>query len=423
MDQVTLEKDTSNVLSYVSFYPQPLEVNFLSQKQKEKISQQRQKLDMTKQYAQSIMNNPDLGQNLEKDVLSGSIYSTAESANIASIVRSLQGDGPRVDLQKSAISPTGQFLLLSASACEKLGILADGYFLKSELDPLVEALNEEKIPQAFIDKLVSSASKYGAIVFQRGVYAALKPILEEAVSVETVKESFENYKKGQDSPMPGSAPSKGASLSSLMSRVSQSAQASPKATTPSSVPTQPKPAETAKISTAVPSKDEIKREISTKELPAPEGTDVKAKPIMPQPTRPAPPKPDTSVPQSAMTKNPTLGLPSLNAIDIIDDLKRIEPAHLRQGDLNEQIKAISAKIAHLAVANKVLSVKVAQAFEQSPLFKLYLEIGGKMISHSVNNRKPDYRQVVAELTAEGKQVLSFTEFEAVADLRKELERM
>jgi hypothetical protein len=408
-----------NVFQYAAYYPAPLEMYFLSEKQKEKLSQQRQKLELTRQYAQSIIDNPDLAKNLEKDILTGVIYSPSEAANVYARMKALDGDGARIGLEKSEISPTGQFILLSDFACDKLGIMTDGYLLKNELDPMFEVLNAERVTQKNLDKLVSAASKYGVIIYQRGAYAALKPYLEEAVSVEAVKESFESYKKGQEDSAPG-APSHGASLSSLMSRVSQQAQVTQPAITPTpakSVVEQQKP----KGPQGLPTKEEIKREIQTKELPAPEGVDVKAKPKTPTP--PASPKPDTSVPQSALTKNPTSGLPSLKAIDVIDDLKKIEPAHLRQGDLNDQVKAISQKIANLAASNKVLPVKVAQAFEQSPLFKLYLEIGGRMISHSVNNRKPDYRQVVSELTNEGKQVLSFTEFEAVADLRKELEKL
>jgi len=119
------------------------------------------------------------------------------------------------------------------------------------------------------------------------------------------------------------------------------------------------------------------------------------------------------------------GLGMLDHIDSIDDLSRIEPAHLRQGALQDQVRRIRDKIAALAVANDVLPISIIPIFEQSPLFQLYIKAGSMLIDRNLMSpeTKTSMDEIMSDLEAMGEETLSDDEFAAVADLKKELETM
>lgn len=117
------------------------------------------------------------------------------------------------------------------------------------------------------------------------------------------------------------------------------------------------------------------------------------------------------------------GLLDLNSIRNVDDLSKVEPAHLRQGPLVDQIEIIKRSLSKLARENDILPVNILPVFEQSPLFQSYLKAGSLLIEHNTGDDKIALDQVMGELEAAGQETLSQQEFEAVADLRKELETM
>jgi hypothetical protein len=152
---------------------------------------------------------------------------------------------------------------------------------------------------------------------------------------------------------------------------------------------------------------EIKREVSTPELtgsitkPAPEQPLKRFETPSPEflPQSPPPPPP--------VRKQPgIMSLRTLSDIKFMDDLKKIEVGHLRQAPVSSQIQAIRSKIILIAQANKMLPYYAVVAFEASPLFRAYLDHGNSKFSGTGSR---------GDLTQE--------EFEAVADLRKEIERL
>ncbi len=166
---------------------------------------------------------------------------------------------------------------------------------------------------------------------------------------------------------------------------------------------------------------EIKREVGMTELPAHKTSPVSSisslRPVIPKapvpPVRivpPAPvrapiPVPTPSIP-APRRESVNLSLRTLNDIKVVEDLKRIEVEHLRQASANVQTKLIKSKILNLAQANNLLPYYAVIAFEASPLFQEYLKLGNAKI---VDNK------AAGNLTQD--------EFEAVADLRKEIERL
>ncbi len=143
--------------------------------------------------------------------------------------------------------------------------------------------------------------------------------------------------------------------------------------------------------------EEIKREVTEFELPAHKEAVQPLKPIQKFEV----PK---IIPKSIVTR--TGALQSISQISAVDDLKKVDVNHLRQGQLAQQISIIKSQISKLAAANNLLPYYTVTAFEQSPLFKSYLLHGNAKFANDPN---------IGELTQE--------EFEAIADLKKEIERL
>jgi hypothetical protein len=118
------------------------------------------------------------------------------------------------------------------------------------------------------------------------------------------------------------------------------------------------------------------------------------------------------------------GLADLSSIKSLDDFGKIEPAHLRQRPLPEQIAAIKQLISKFSSQHNILPISVIPVFEQSPLFKTYLKAGSMLIEkNSDGHSKIILDEIMSELEHMGMDSLSQQEFEAVADLKKDLETM
>jgi hypothetical protein len=168
---------------------------------------------------------------------------------------------------------------------------------------------------------------------------------------------------------------------------------------------------------------ELKREVVTKELAG----DVK-KIIPPIPPKPPVPMPvirnDVIAPKLVVKQaRPISNLKSIHDVRTVDDLRKIQVAHLRQGDLISQLVMIKTKIMDLIKVNKVLPFYVVAAFEDSPLFQTYLTIGANLISDDNPDRKVAYQRAVEQSVKSGQDVLGIEEFEAIADLRKDIEQL
>ncbi len=416
--QITKEK----AIEYALTFEGPAEVYFLSDTERKKIAADTEKLNSSINYYKKSLENPGLAEKMDKVIFNGEIFSFAEAEIINARLKALDGIGHRGDVKKSLISPQGDIVIISDRVANKMGFAGDGYVLMEDLDDLIKNLKEEQIQETELQKLNSAVQRNGAIVIQLGVYTALRPLLNEVVgAVGNVMKSFESYRSNIEKPAP--LPPKatpttlpqsahGASLTALRDLIEKSpAAAGAKSSGPAMTPT------------------EIKREVATKELPEP-GVEA---PVLPK-TYIAPQTPIKHIrsadqppvaPTAGMKLNtsPSSGLNSVKDISVVDDLKKIQAAHLRLGYLPEVVKQLRAKVAYLAGVNKMLPVQVVTVFEQSPLFKLYLQIGSAMISQSTHDKKADYRNVITELANKGQEILSFQEFEAIADLRKDLERM
>ncbi|MGE5392122.1 MAG: hypothetical protein ACM3NH_00015 [Candidatus Saccharibacteria bacterium] len=388
---VAQKQDQQNLLDYALSYEAPLELYFLKQKQKDQLEKEKAKLESTVQYVTAVLENPEIDQDLDRAVAEGKIYSPAMTANIRSKIRVVyDGMGNRADLSRCLVSETGQFVLMSENCASKLKIFTDDYLTKDQIGGLISVLSEEGLPKDRIERVKQAAAEHGAIILQRGAFEALRGMLEEALAIEDVRQSYDEFKhriENQDKAMDMEAPKKdhGTTIDELKSRLS------PQPKAPAMTP------------------QEIKREVATKEIG---DGQAPAQPRRPEPARPAPVE---------LNLKPQEGLKSLDDVKTIDDLKRVEPAHLRQAALPDQIKKLKAKIVYLAAVNKQLPVFALSAFEQSPLFRQYLKIGGAAITGG--DTKAGYIQVMTKLKDAGEDVINLYEFEAIADLRKEMERL
>jgi hypothetical protein len=183
----------------------------------------------------------------------------------------------------------------------------------------------------------------------------------------------------------------------------------------------------AQASASTPTADEfaqeLKREVTTPELnnSGSQATQVAVK-LAPMPeqlaTLQAPPAEEEK--KLEVVEAPSIGLTSLMDIKVVDDLKKIQTQHLRQGELRGQMNLVKSKIITLAQENKILPYYAVEAFEQSPLFKTYMTIGYAMLGDPNPNRAQAFEAAVQQA---GMETLTLREFEAVADLRKQIEHL
>jgi hypothetical protein len=172
-------------------------------------------------------------------------------------------------------------------------------------------------------------------------------------------------------------------------------------------------------------KKELQREVQTPELNSsqdlPPGLDmpphVKTEHKPETPTHKPPPVP------VLRNKIPRTGLKDLKHIKDVEDLSKIEPAHLRQGALDEQLALIKNRIISLANDNDLLPVNIIPLFEKSPLFQVYLRAGSLLIERNVDSHKMALDEIRQELESLVKDSLSQEEFEAIVDFKKDLEAM
>lgn len=209
-------------------------------------------------------------------------------------------------------------------------------------------------------------------------YPSLQPEAELGISkpsnvVLPLSKPFVSATPKPPTPPKPPAPPQGASIDNLKHEILDSGPIFPV-----------KPAKPPVTQAPNPLAQEIKREVTTPELPSHK--------IPAQPPTPAP-------------KPPGLEFNSL------EDLKKIEVSYLRKGPLPQQINLIKSQISHLALLNHLLPYHAVVAFEQSPLFKTYLSVGAKNIVNKNTNSIPSY------------EPLTLQEFEAMADLRKEIEKL
>jgi hypothetical protein len=233
----------------------------------------------------------------------------------------------------------------------------------------------------------------------------------------------------------------GASVKALLSRLEGK-------TPPAQLPKTP-----AKPGASTPFAKELERELNTPELKVPEAP-AAPKPVEDKPEpepvfgeiKPDLPSPDKNawmlsnkvvVPKAPLgvVKPQPLGVPKIRnrvakhglsdigSIKTVDDLSKVEVAHLRQGPLPEQIALIKSRIAQLARENDMLPINILPVFEQSPLFQSYLKAGVLLIERNIGEGRMVLDQVMGEMEAMGQDTMSQQEFEAVADLKKDLETM
>lgn len=212
---------------------------------------------------------------------------------------------------------------------------------------------------------------------------------------------------------------------------------------------------------------EIKREVETPELPghgtritehvtdkeiasAPPRNDKKIAPVLPKPQKekitapPPPPAPTVTSrpipgtvlrhapqpippkavrPDTAGKPMPSRPIAALEEIATLDDLKKISIKNLRQGDPATQGARIKEIIVNLIEKQRLIPFQAVVAFEQSPLFKQYLELGSFLMADHGPDRKAAFAQAVEQIKAKGGTEMSLKEFETIADLRKEIESL
>ena len=172
---------------------------------------------------------------------------------------------------------------------------------------------------------------------------------------------------------------------------------------------------------------EIQREINTEELPAHNEEKELAPPEQIIQKAPGEIKPSVATrPNNTPTLQPKpvpTPRPSLDSLRALSDLALIDVKYVIGQDIANFAEKLRDKIMELAAASRVIPHAAVLEFEKSPLFNLYLDVGGELIGYQSDNRQKAFEEVTSKLKGQGKPYLTLPQFEAIADLRKEIERL
>jgi hypothetical protein len=136
---------------------------------------------------------------------------------------------------------------------------------------------------------------------------------------------------------------------------------------------------------------------------------------------PQAPSPTTSV--AAPVSAPPAAPKDIEAIALksADDFAKIRAAHLHGSNFSDELKKIYDSM--VIIGKKSSIYDVVQKFEQSALYRTYIETGIALLNDSNADREVAYGNVVKTLQAKGAEFLSKEEFEQFADFRKSLEQI
>jgi hypothetical protein len=197
------QDEKQKISVYINSFDKPAETAFLTKQQIDKLNEDKQKLENTKAFVSSIIEKDNFDELFDKAVLEGRIYNQSQFNLVETKVGALEDmDGSRVDIAETLISKDGERIIMGMRLQKTLGFITDSYMDKDESDQLVGALQAEGIPGPEIDRVVSAMNKNGAVMLQRGVFIALKDMLEEAIgkslSVHSTKGSYVPGNKSAD---------------------------------------------------------------------------------------------------------------------------------------------------------------------------------------------------------------------------------
>ncbi len=133
-------------------------------------------------------------------------------------------------------------------------------------------------------------------------------------------------------------------------------------------------------------------------------TSLAAKPVEAPPPRPPVPQAPGSLPSAAPDSNAALNLNNLA------DLAKLEAKHLR----SYGVASLITKLKNMVISQGYFDVLFA--FEQSLLYKLYLETGKNMLGGQDVEQRPGTEQKIL-----AKNLLSKEEFESVTDLLRKIQ--
>jgi hypothetical protein len=185
------EEEKQQYIEYANSFNPPMEASFLTPAQLDQVNQERRKYESSAQFVKSILNNDDFEERINKSIIEGKIYSISQMALEREKLHALDdGDGTRIDVNETVISRSGQSVIMSGRLQDLLGFESDGYVLKDELNELVNALQADGVPGPEIDRVTAAMNKFGAIILQRGIFVALKGMLEEAIEHSLTLHNF-----------------------------------------------------------------------------------------------------------------------------------------------------------------------------------------------------------------------------------------
>jgi hypothetical protein len=139
--------------------------------------------------------------------------------------------------------------------------------------------------------------------------------------------------------------------------------------------------------------------------------------------------PPVRLPHKELVLPPTAGVVPLSAyiqhfqdIRTLSDLKRIGVSALRDGSPHAALGVLLSKIL-MIVQQGVLPHEIFNHLRESPLYRTYMAFGAAVMNDLSADRHASFARIKQQLSSAGKDYLDREEFEALADFRRELERV
>ncbi len=177
-----MSPEEEKINDYVDSFHSPAETAFFTQAQLDKLKDEKQKLDNSRAFVASVIEKEDFEDLFQKATMEGRVFNQSQVNLVESRIAAIEDmEGVRVDISETLVSKSGQRIIMSSRFQTAFGYSIDTYAVKSELPPLISALQADGAPGADIDRVTSAMNKFGAVMLQRGIFVSLKDLLEEAV--------------------------------------------------------------------------------------------------------------------------------------------------------------------------------------------------------------------------------------------------
>lgn len=150
-------------------------------------------------------------------------------------------------------------------------------------------------------------------------------------------------------------------------------------------------------------------------------------PPSPKKTEHIPPARPLTAPSPKPGRQPAVDFSKQRGVDITgisnpQELKKVSFSDLQKTGFNEGVDVLKARIQELAKNNNQPVARIAKNFFESPVYKIYVNIGTAVMQDQSGNQAAAFEKIINNYKSVGKEYLNREQFLAINRLRKELKQ-